>query len=69
MRIRDYTPKEFAYEQAISGLVSAYKNTRGELDDLTPAQTREAKRAIAKLHNKLLDNSRLNGIGLAEDVK
>ncbi len=75
----DYTPKEAAYDIAISWLSLAY---RGRTDDLseyankrnnayfnTPSQKKLVKQQIAKLHNRLLDKSGLDGMALDEECK
>lgn len=66
MRINELTPREFAYDLAIGWLANAYRGFTGDLDDLTPAQKREVKAQIAKLHNRLMDQANLNGTHLGE---
>jgi len=36
------------------------------INELTPAQKREVKAQIAKLHNRLMDQANLNGTHLGE---
>lgn len=64
MKANDMTPRQFAHDVAIGWLRSAYQGHTGDLDDLTPAQKREVKAAIAKLHDQLLGKARLDGTPL-----
>ena len=66
MRINDLTPREFAYDLAAGWLANAYREATGDLADLTPAQKREVKAQIAKLHNRLMEQANLNGAHLGE---
>lgn len=55
----EMTPTEYAYDTAIGALYTRFNNL--------PSRTLEEKRvrnAIAKLHNRLLDMSTLDGIFL-----
>lgn len=64
MKANNMTPRQFAYDLAIGWLRAAYQGHTGDLADLTPAQKRDVKEAIAKLHNNLLDKSGLDGLPL-----
>lgn len=66
-----YTGKQVAIDIALGWLAAAY---RGETNDVgyyasTPGLQRDVRREIAKLHNKLLDESELDGIALEENVQ
>lgn len=65
-----HTPAEAAVDIALGWLRGAYTGKTGDLETYshTPAQRREAKRAIAKLHNRLLRTTKLDGVELDEEV-
>lgn len=70
MRLQgEYTPREAAHDIAIGWLRHAYLDVTNDLNYYakTPAQKRELKNAIAKLHNRLLSESKLDGMALNED--
>lgn len=56
MRRGPYTPREYAYETAINALYVRFNNLASSDKDF--------KRALAKLHNRLLDRSGLDGVHL-----
>ena len=64
MKTNDMTPRQFAFDLAIGWLRAAYQGHTSDLDDLTPAQKRDVKEAIAKLHDRLLDQSGMDGLPL-----
>ena len=66
MRINELTPREFAYDLATGWLANAYREATGDLADLTPAQKREVKAQIAKLHNRLVEQANLGNMPLGE---
>jgi hypothetical protein len=65
MKANDMTPRQFAHDLAIGWLKAAHQGYTSDLDDLTPAQKRDVKQAIAKLHDQLLDKSGLDGLPLS----
>ena len=62
----DMTPRQIAYSIAMDWLRNAYNGNTGDLADLTPAVKRDALQQMAKLHNQLLERSRMDGLPLAE---
>lgn len=60
------TPRECAHDMAIGWLRAVHEKRTGDLADLKlpPAHEREVKAQIAKLHNRLLDESGMDGIPL-----
>jgi hypothetical protein len=48
-----YSPREYAHEIAITGLLNAYKNRNGELEGLTPKEQDKAKKRFVELASKL----------------
>jgi hypothetical protein len=64
MKANDMTPRQFAHDLAIGWLRAAYQGHTSDLDDLTPAQKRDVKEAIARLHDQLLVKSGLDGMPL-----
>ncbi len=72
-----YTPKEAAYDIAIAWLSLAYRERTDDLSAYTnkgqnaycqtPYQKKLVRRQIAKLHNRLLEKSGLDGIALDEE--
>lgn len=63
------TPRQTAHSVAIDWLRNAYEGRTSDLDDLTPAAKRDTRRAIAKLHNQLLEQSRMEGTELDTTVQ
>lgn len=61
MRINGYTPKQLAHEIALGWLREVYADRTGDLSGLTEAQQREVKAHIARLHDRLLSESGLDG--------
>lgn len=59
-----FTPRQFAYDIALYYLRAAHQGKVGDLDHLTPAQQRDAKAAIVRLYDRLLDESGLDGLPL-----
>ena len=61
-----YTPKEAAQDIAIGWLSAAHKGHTADLEeyDDRPSFQVELKKQIAKLHNRLLENSRMDGTHL-----
>ena len=71
MKTKDgYTPKETAYAVAIGWLDNAYHGATQDVEcfDERPHVQKQIKRQIAKLHNKLLRKSNLDGIELEENI-
>jgi hypothetical protein len=66
MKANDMTPRQFAHDLAMGWLSAAYKGFTADLEDLTPAQKRDVKAAIVKLHDRLLQESGLDGLPLGE---
>jgi hypothetical protein len=54
-----YTPRQYAHALAIDALKNAHQNKFGELDDLTPAEQREAKNHLELLMSTLADKAKL----------
>jgi len=65
-----FTPKEGAYDIAIGWLRATFKGSTNDIENYAtaPAQVRDLKNQIAKLHNKLLDDSGLDGTYLEYDL-
>jgi hypothetical protein len=68
----DYTPTEAAHDIAMGWLANAFKDKTSDLNDYagrnaTKARMRALRKAIAKLHNFLLDRSGLDGLPLELD--
>lgn len=55
-----YSPREYAHEIAISGLLNAYKNRNGELEELNPIEKIRAKKRFVELAQKLADAANLD---------
>lgn len=55
-----YSPREYAHEIAISGLLNAYKNRNAELEGLTPKEQDKAKKRFVELAQKLADAANLD---------
>lgn len=66
-----YTPKEAAYATAIGWLDNAYHGATQDIEcyDDRPHVQRQIKKHIAKLHNKLLKKSGLDGIDLNDVIE
>lgn len=66
----NYTPKEAAYDIAICWLYNAYAEHTNDIAryDDRPSVQKEIKRQIAKLHNKLIRKTTLDGIELDEEL-
>lgn len=60
------TPRQFAHEIALDWIRAAYQEKTGDLAHLTPAKRRDTLAALAKLHDKLLADSGLDGLPLGE---
>lgn len=62
----EFTPTEAAVSIALGWLSAAYQGSTGDLQHFaqTPGQEKALKKAIASLHNKLLDKSTLDGLPL-----
>lgn len=68
-RVNDYTPREVAHSIALEWLRAAWMERTDDLNsfNLTPGALRNAKKQIVKLHNKLLEQSGLDGTFIEED--
>lgn len=70
MRIEGFSPREIAHEVALSSLRDAYTEVtryhRYNGINLAPAQARAVGTQLAKLHDRLLGNSGLDGVDLTE---
>jgi hypothetical protein len=69
-----FTPKTYALSTAISALYYQYRTLERNPDDIdgTPAFRRGVMKQLAILHNRMLDNSGLDGLhipvpGVEED--
>lgn len=67
-KIGSYTPREVAFDFAIAELYHDYHDTGGrcwveDYDD-RPHMIKKIKRQIAKLHNRLLEESGLDGVNI-----
>lgn len=62
-----FTPKQEAYDIAISWLRNAYEGKTNDID-ATPARARDIRRQVAKLHNRLMAAGKLDGLPLNEEV-
>jgi len=62
----NYTPREAALDIAIGWLSNAHAGRTSDLSDYanTDAQTRVLKNAIARLHNRLLNTSQMDGMNI-----
>ncbi len=78
--LSQYTPREKAYDIAITALYEAFKAEESDMHELhvrdgaivyvplgPPSHLGRVKRQIAKLHNSLLTRSGLDGQYLSED--
>ena len=63
----EYTPREAAYDIALAALNAAFRGHTGDVSHYAETEGREraVKAAIAKLHDRLLMQSGLNGLGLS----
>jgi hypothetical protein len=59
-----FTPREYALAKTIDCVRSMHGEVGGMMEGLTPAQVTAVQEQLAKLHNKLLDASRLDSIAL-----
>ncbi len=55
-----YTPRQYAHALAIDALKNAYTNKFGELDVLTPAESKKAQLHIKLLMFMLADEAKLD---------
>jgi len=62
-----YTPREIAYDRALSALRELYNEALGD-DQLTKNMRLNISNATATLHNRLLDQSGLDGLQLERNV-
>jgi len=58
------TPRQIAYDIAIDWIKAAALGQTGDLDHLTPAKRRDTIAALSRLHNQLLEDSKMDGIPL-----
>lgn len=58
------TPRQLAHDLAMGWIKSMYRGHTGDLDDLTPARKRDTLAALAKIHDRLLEDSGLDGLPL-----
>lgn len=65
------TPREVAHDIALEALRAAHREGDAWIGQykLSPSQSRKAKNWIAHLHNKLLDQSGLQGLKLEVETK
>lgn len=64
---RGFTPKEAAYDIAIGWISNVIEGYASDLDDIEPPSRRkQVRKQLAKLHNRLLDQSGLDGIAKEE---
>ena len=71
MRTKDnYTPKEEAQNIAMGYLRLAYEGKTADIEeaDDRPSVQRGIRRQVAKLHNKLLRDSGMDGLELEEEL-
>lgn len=65
-------PAKKAYQVALDGLRESYEDYstgQAEDDDFpTPGKQKKVAKQIAKLHNRLLGKSKLDGLELEEDI-
>jgi hypothetical protein len=65
MKIEGYTPRQYVMASTITFLSNMHRTVDRERrfndTDLTPAQTVQVKKEIAKQHNQLLDRAGLDG--------
>lgn len=66
MKIDGLTPRQYAYDLAITWLKNAHNGFTSDLDGLTPSQKVQVKKAIAKLHDQLAEHIDANTISLSE---
>lgn len=61
-----YTPREAAYDVALGWLSNAYHGRTADVEtiDDRASYQKQLKQQIAKLHNKLLRDSKLDGVEL-----
>ena len=61
---KGFTPKELAYSLTMDWMRAMHQGATSDLDDDTPSFQRETRMQLAKLHNKLLVDSGLDGLPL-----
>lgn len=64
--MQNLTPRQIAYSIAIDWLRHAYMGHTADLEGLTPAVKRDTLAQVAKLHDQLLERSRMDGLPLSE---
>jgi len=72
MRNREgHTPKTLAYDIAIGWIANAAKGRTNDVVMRSPndAFERETLRQLAIIHNRLLEKSNLDGVGLPEEKR
>lgn len=72
MRIEGFSPREIAHEVALASLRDAYvevtRHRRYNGKNLAPTESRAVGTQLAKLHDRLLEKSGLDGVGLGEGL-
>ena len=58
------TPRQHAYSIAIDWVRNAYHGNTGDLQELTPAIQHQVRQHLAKIHDLLVDKSRMQGTPL-----
>lgn len=60
--MKDLTPRQHAYATAIDALYAEHKNYQGK-----DGRSRAIRSQLAKLHNTLLERSKLDGLNIDEN--
>ena len=63
----EYTPREFAVATVIAWIKFISEAGTDDLYENTSAFNRQVIRHLRKMHNRLLENSTLHGVGLDEE--
>jgi len=64
MQIQGYTPRQYAHDLAANWISAVYNRHTSDLQGLSDAQDREVRKYLAKLHERILSDARLDGMPL-----
>jgi diadenosine tetraphosphate (Ap4A) HIT family hydrolase len=68
MNINGFTPKQYAHDLAVGWISAIYNSHTADLSDLTDAQQKAVREQLAKLHERLMNNAKLDGLSLNKDI-
>jgi diadenosine tetraphosphate (Ap4A) HIT family hydrolase len=69
MNINGFTPKQYAHDLAVGWISAIYNRQTSDLSDLTDAQQKAVREQLAKLHERLMNNAKLDGLSLDKDIR